>query len=368
MSQSVHFIKATKYKPNHVKQKYDYIIQPDLFSASQNTGASQLLSPGHRLLYEYIKNKSKDTKVAIIGFDCSISIPCIKAIKTRAIKNSEVKFLWIGRDPYLDANLDDFGALNGIIGQCILGNIDVGIPGEIKSDDILYYGIDKEHVGILNDHVMTFYTEDKIKAIGIKNMIITLKNRLDNIPIYITLDLNVFDGELYPKQSNSEKKGNVGLHPKYVLPILKALHKNIIGINICGIDIDGSNENVKKRRELARECLINAFDLKEKKINIFTEDSAFLIYRPLCQSKKYPDFGWYVASKLGVDINDMDKIIKSIDSDTMICLDIDGEDYLIAKTTMRYQNSKTYYTTTKIEDLVLFPDEKAVMCFDLLGA
>ena len=126
----------------------------------------------------------------------------------------------------------------------------------------------------------------------------------------------------------------------------------------------GTNDDVKKTREIARKCLIEAFNINEKSINIFNEGSNFLIYRPSLQSS-IEDYGWYLMSDISADLKNT--IMEKIDDDLIISVDIDDMVYLITKTTIYEQNNKSYYATVKITDTVLFTNEKIFMAFELIN-
>lgn len=124
---------------------------------------------------------------------------------------------------------------------------------------------------------------------------------------------------------------------------------------------------------------------QEKKINIFTEDSEFIIYRPLSQIEDIlddiednevndnaeddiimpPDIGWYMLRNVPLDI--MNEFLKTINERVMITYMIDGIDYLIAKSSVSYQKSVSYHNATSITDFALFPSEKKSMIFELVN-
>ena len=96
-------------------------------------------------------------------------------------------------------------------------------------------------------------------------------------------------------------------------------------------------------------------DLKEKSINIFTEHSYFLIYRPVEQErgKEEEDIGWYLLR--GLDKKLKNEIMSKLDDEIIETINIDGKYYMITKTTMDYQNKKSYYDSKNVFEAILFP-------------
>jgi len=60
-------------------------------------------------------------------------------------------------------------------------------------------------------------------------------------------------------------------------------------------------------------------------------------------------------------------LMSLIPDNSMITFDIDGEDYLISKTSISEQNDKSYYTAKDVSEMCLFPNEKVNMVFELLN-
>jgi hypothetical protein len=117
--------------------------------------------------------------------------------------------------------------------------------------------------------------------------------------------------------------------------------------------------------EVCRIFIKNIFNIKEKKINIFTEDSRFLIYRPESIEDEDGDIGWYILRFL--ETEQKEKLLEQLIDDSIMHLDIEdvGGVYITA-TTMNEQNEKSYYTSS-IMDCCLFPQEKFLMAFELLS-
>jgi hypothetical protein len=192
----------------------------------------------------------------------------------------------------------------------------------------------------------------KINQIGTKQIIDLIKEKINSKPVHIVLDLAIFD-------NNSDILKNV-------LELLNKVKDDIISMDIVNsIEYRLSEKNIKLSSELCKMCISEVFDIKEKKINIFNEDSPFIIYRPMDQTDPNVDIGWYILR--GVDFETREGLLKNIKDDQIISHSIDTDDFLITKTTVNEQNEKSYYLAKTINDTTLFPSEKEVMLFELIN-
>ena len=118
------------------------------------------------------------------------------------------------------------------------------------------------------------------------------------------------------------------------------------------------------------ELIINSIiELKTVSVNIFNEESKFLIWKRLDADDL---IGWSILR--GMTLTEREDIIKMIDDDDkIITIPIDDEetdesyDALVTITSMKEQQDKIYYGATSLYDCCLFPDEKLNMMFELLN-
>lgn len=149
----------------------------------------------------------------------------------------------------------------------------------------------------------------------------------------------------------------------YINNIINALFS--IREKILFLDI--INIKSKEYKDYIQIVISRLCDIKEKKINIFNEYSELCIYRPEEQEEE-ADVGWYLLR--GIDLDFRNKIMEKLidDNKTIINITICNKKYLISKTSMHYQNNFTYFdNSVKIKDLVLFPEEKKLLCFELIN-
>jgi len=359
----------------------------DLFNNSIIDLANNHISlcEGYELLYRYILKYSKnnpDHKIITIGGDHSISTGTISAINEKYLRQlgnncySDLIVLWIDtKTDLFDFNNSENKDLSemsmaSLLGLC--GNAFTKNKLLLKSQQIIYYGLDEndENLNWVKENGIVFFTNKKIKTLNLDIIINFIKNMIGNKPVHISLDMKAFDKSLAPSVIPQTKEG---LNNDHIEKLLLAIKKNIVSMDIVEFNpCIGNSFDVKITRETARYILMKIFDIKEKNINIFTEDSQFLIYRSLSQIDIENDYGWYILR--GLTLKQKEEIIKNIKDDLIISIDIeDSEDleagtYLISKTTINEQNEKSYYTSHFIEDTVLFPQEKILMTFELINS
>ncbi|AYV76507.1 MAG: hypothetical protein Terrestrivirus7_60, partial [Terrestrivirus sp.] len=180
----------------------------------------------------------------------------------------------------------------------------------------------------------------------------------------------------------------------------KVMHLDIVGFN-ASID-DTAYRFTKMTGNVCRYIIRDIFTLKDKKINVFSEDSKFLIFRPVVQTyydkdkdtdkdknkdnlhsngesdddfeeydenSRKVDIGWYVVRFM--TLKDREVFIEKI-KDNIITIEYEKEgkmvEVYVTTTTMKEQNEKSYYTANNIFDCCLFPQEKSLMVFELLNA
>ena len=123
--------------------------------------------------------------------------------------------------------------------------------------------------------------------------------------------------------------------------------------DICQVD-DNDNDNDNDNDKS-----------KSKSVQVFNEKSKFLIFRPT-ELIDEGDYGWYILRGLGMDFRR--KILDELKDDAIIDFDIGEQSFFVTTTTMEDQNKMNYLVNKRLLDLVLFPDEKRDMCFELINS
>jgi len=239
------------------------------------------------------------------------------------------------------------------------------------------------------------YSYDKIK----KNLdkildIIVEENKDNNVVIIFDLtscSMNIAPLIVLDNTDNNIRKGGFDLDQlNLILSKLSKLNK-IRMIDITGHYLCVNDTEITFR--ITIETIIKIYskllNLKEYSINIFNENSKFLIYKPLdeiYQLEKDPECGlsgWYLLRNMTFGMRE--ELLNELTNDDVIMMeipknmfnDIDLNDIelndnidedieiLIACTNMKEQEEKSYYTITSYKDMVLYPDEKISMLFEL---
>lgn len=399
----LHFIKAPchqsskpqgcQFAPDEIKEKYDYEINSKLFDGSVIDNSCDFnddnddgikLCEGYNLLYNYIKKYTTDNpddKIITIGGDHSISAGTIPAINEKYMRRenedsftSDLVVLWIDASP----DIDDFATsiskdLNEMPCASILGLCDSKFTKHklnLWKTQLIYFGLtDKEHLELLNTHEIKYFTAHKITTLNQVNpsiLINTIQDIIGDKPVHVSLDMGVFHKDIVKCVHRKDNDiNNLGLQIQDVEGLLLSLKTNIVSMDICEFNpLIGSNHDVGITKDLIRYLLKKIFDIKEKSINVFTEDSKFLIYRPLVQEDPESDIGWFILR--GIELEKREELMHIIPDDTIISVDIDDDEYLVTKTTITEQNMVSYYTATTINDTALYPQEKACMMFELV--
>ena len=363
-----------QFAPDEIKQQYDFTLTTDMFSGSKidfNNGHQ--LSTGYQILYDNIVKLDRNIKVITIGGDNSISAATIAANNERYIVqngehcSSKLKIIWFDTYPDIDTfvtseskNLPEMSvaSLFGMTEPTFVYSKML-----VRPSQIMYLGLsDMIDLTILNDIGIEYYTSNKIKKLGTEVMLDIVREFITDCPVHIVIDMKVFDKSISPSVI---PQNDNGLYEKDVLPILFNMRENISAMDIVEFNpCIGNPNDVKLTRELAKKCLADTFSIKSSSINIYNEHTRFLIYRPSDQID-LEDYGWYILT--GIPTKTKELLMKSIDNDTITNIEIDDDDYLVTTTTMDEQNNKSYYTANKIVDIVLFPNEKISMMFELVN-
>jgi len=382
----LHFIKAICHQssreqgyqvaPNEIKEKYDHEVVFDN-SVIDLVNNNIKLSDGYQELYSYIKDYSKENptkKIITIGGDHSVSASTVAAMNEKYMRqtgdnvDSDLIILWIDAYPDLhdfksspNKDLNDMpaGSLLGLCGTAFTRNKLL-----VKSSQFIYYGLldHDDNIDMVKEYHIPYLSEKKIRILG-DNNINVIKEMIKDKPVHVSLDMKVFNSSVTQSVIPVNDKG---LNVEQIEKLLIAIKDNIVAFDVTEFNpCVGSKESSKLTREIIRYLLSRTFDMKEKSINIFTEDSQFLIYRPVNQENPHADIGWYILK--GLDLETRNNIINEIDNDDIEIIEIEDEEYFITKTTMNEQYGKSYHCAKTIHDTTLFPEEKLSMCFELLN-
>lgn len=396
---------------NHIINKIDYTVVNDMYDNYDENGIPII----YNFLYKYIKNLSKDK----IGVTLSAD-PCVSAstIAGNAEKymysyenesnvkySSNLKILYFTSTPHICNILNnneelsvkqlsnsilsdlmctlEFHSLNDGSDDKFIESIsftkhDLVLSSEqfilIGINDDLLTDIDKE---LLQSKNITYFTLSQLRKKGFKNILEYVNENFSDNPMHVVFDMSVMNPNYCPCVTRffeimTDLTKIDGMSITELEESLQIINKkNIVGLDITGYDLrtDDTNRAYRITCEIAKIVLKYLLDISDKKINVFTENSRFLIWRPSEQLSK-TDVGWFILRGMSLDLRE--ELLKKIDSDDILYFAVDDDDgdeqtIYLSSTTMYEQEQKTYYTAENITDHVLFPEEKVHMMFELLN-
>lgn len=363
--------------PKYVKEAYDYEVSEELMTSIIS---NDIITPalGYDALYNHILKYKKDNmenKIVTIGGDSSIWASTIPAINENYMKTigqsveSPLYVIIVSAKPCLH-NFSTYNntCMDHMSIASVLGITDpplVNFKLLLQPQQIIYIGLrdmDNTEAEILDDLGIVYYNMNKIKSLGMDVIVDSIKEVIGDSPVHLAISLTSFDPSVVPCVTHVF---NDGLLLGDMELITKKLSKSTVSLDIVDFDTNIGSERQKNRTgEYCRRIIVNLFDIKEKKINIFNEDSEFIIYRIADQVDDDTDYGWYIMR--GLDMETKSDLLEKI-KDNVIDVEIDGEDYLVTKTTVNEQQNKNYYSSNKITDFVLTPQEKEHMMFELIN-
>jgi len=374
---SCYYGSACDKAPDYIKESYDISIVPDLLKVvvEDDTVAIPL---GLDLLAKHIKKIREDEpnrKIVTIGGDSSIIAPVTTSMNESfmVIEGDKVSSpLWtivVASNP----NLHNFNTFNN---TCLhrmslgstLGLVDPPLNSfKLLGDPskILYIGlndVDSTESSLLDELGIINFTTDKINMIGMDAVIESIKALVENNPINLCISMTAFN----KKTTKCVTHENLnGMDFDQITKLVSDIKDQVKSLTITDFDTNSGLEKHKNLTgELCRQIIVQCMNLKQKRLNIFSEDTEFLIYRHSEQEDEDTDYGWYILR--GMDIDTKNKLISNIKG-KIIEIEVDGEDCLVTTTTINEQSTKTYYMCNGITDTVLFPQEKQNMMFELIN-
>ena len=212
----------------------------------------------------------------------------------------------------------------------------------IKPEQIILFGLNDIDFDLEIDELSSlnieYYTLSYIKKKGVEIILNKILQENINNKIMAYFNLEVFHKKIAPSvyrrnfecdiiDNNIDKNINNGLEYEHLEEITKLLKNKINYLIVSGLDTTINSKTdfpARLTSEVVQIIYRNIMDIKESKINIFNENSRFLIYRELKQ-KDHNDIGWYILRFL--DMNLREQILKCIEDDKIYTFNLD--DYII---------------------------------------
>lgn len=389
---------------DYFTSQFDYVVKRDMYKPHNRTLAV------YDLFRQILADNNKNIKTPIITLspDPSISAATLAGaaekfkyteenmITTNPIFKTSLKVIYIDVLPdlsikkyeeYADFRASVLSDVTGIHEESFsLHRID------IPPENITLLGIDTQNLPneqheLIRKHKIDMHSLKTIQKKGIVNTMKKIIEKLKCDDVHVVIDLSCMQLKYTPSVIRDIDDKNVGFDFDQMKLIVESL-KNLEHLN--GVDITGYNfgHRIKKEKHHISnmltiktiEMIINTLiNLNQKSINYFNEESKFLIWRKV---NDYDTIGWYILRNVSLqDREDLIRAISATGEEQFITIsipddDIDnndndeidnGFDALIAVTTLKEQQEKSYYTAESLYDYCLYPGEKLNMLFELLN-
>ena len=381
-----------------IRNNFDNIIDKNIYDNNQC----------YENLYKEFKklfnNKLINKKFVNFSSDPAMSTASLSALneiyssKSGGVYSSDLKIIYI--DTSLDMELNNYDNLqninSNIASKSIISNLISLSQDDIKRSytkhvidfelsQFIFLGVEQ-----LSPFEENLLLESKSKYYTLNIIFKKLEQILDNIiednkdkPIAIIFDFNIFNSKLKlncVNRSVNQTKCGINMDQlNLIIHKLSKLSENIKMIDITGFsmyfDQTTNNEQLKSNIDVITKIYSQLLHLKEYSLNIFTENTRFLIYKPMeeiydIHEKGDNTIGWYLLRNIPLSIKC--ELLDTLDSDSIIILDILDDDnneveIMISTTSINDQNEKCYYLASSYKDCCLYPDEKLDMMFELIN-
>jgi hypothetical protein len=398
---------------DRIKSKYDKLYEKGLYEKGDNDGNPDI----YRKLYkDILHNFPDDRQYVFLSSDSAIASSVMSAMtvkyrKTRKVGKeilykSTLNVLYIDSYPDIQINIErNFKGFNSSV---VSNAMSMFVPTYTKHDmdmdsnKITMFGLDQSHIDntILSDTKISHYTLDLARKKGFVDVVKRIISRYGDEPVLIVVDMCVVRLKSSPSVYRRDDDLEKGMTREEYVLMLKELKNipNIVGLCLTGYDFDaisdkacdeGNEKNshdIKSKCDmmttsLIRETVTQLSNLKEKSINVFTEDTYFLIFR-------YNDddgYGWHVLR--GASLMFREEYIREQltskdgdDSPTIAYHAINIPDdenpkkmvkklIMLSKTTIREQQLKIYDQSINGDPMerILYNQDKVDMMFELVN-
>lgn len=374
-----------------IYNNFDYEFDTKLFDQLNNNDIPII----YNNLHKYILSLSKNARPITFSADYSISAATCSAMGEKYMMNefkdgvqkytTNLKVIYLTPSSHLSQlNYSSQQSFTNSILSDMLGLNETSYTNNhfiIPSENFTLIGLNEfvlqpNEIENLNNNNVKYFTLSQIKKKTIENICEYIQELVNNDPVFIIFDMSVMSTVYAPgvirfidNDKNLEKQLD-GLYENEIISLFKLFGQemNIVGMDITGFNIhkDTAKNILNATINTANLALMYVLNIKEKRINVFTEDTRFLIFRPIERINEQ-DFGWYILKGIPLEIEE--KIINKLDLSTdnidIFSLDDDTEVY-IAVTTIAEQNNKSFEETETIFDCVLVPEEKDKILFYLV--
>jgi arginase family enzyme len=371
--------------------KYDYVVKACMYKEHGNTLAVYDLY--RQIMID--KNRQIKTPIITLSPDTAISGSTIAGASEKFMYSeannktgnpyfrTNLKVIYIDASPDLSTKkYADYSDFSDSVLSDVMGLTDstynlhrVDLPPE----NIYLVGIDETHLdddqeGHIRKHNIKMFSLQSMEKKGIAKIMKHIINECKYDDVHIVIDLSCMQLRYTPsvRRSNNGDNGFDFDQMKMIVDSFKQLER-LNGVDVTGYNF-GSGKD-KEKHHTANMLTVKTIEmitsslicLKQNSINVFNEESRFLIWRRIDDEDL---LGWLILR--GMDLQEREEMITQIGDDRIITVpvpDDDGEMYdaFVTVTTMKEQQEKSYYTAQTVYDCCLYPGEKLNMMFELLN-
>lgn len=422
-----------------IKNDFTFETIPSLYENTDESGIPII----YKLLHQYYAG-IKDKKIITLSMDSAVTGATVSGVNERYMRReadgddivfkSDLKILYIDSKPDLldlpDGDVSMLDCMRSVVSNLMNLNNKTYTKHRVvvQPEQLIYFGLNENLLTELDDNILSellieHYTLQTIRRKGFEKILDHVKSSLTGFPVHVILDISALNKNIAPcTVSNIHNLANIqdlidveklklfmeqynksidGFDMDELNMIINKLKDlNVVALDITGYDFRMENTAIAKRItcETIRRTFVKLFDVKERSINIFNENSRFLIWRPLVEDTdeindtikndeeldeivkelsqedkeklmSSVNIGWYILRGIPSDLKE--QLLATIGDDDIktFTLDIDGEveDVMVAVTTMNEQMDRSCYTSTSVYDKILYPGEKVDMMFELVN-
>jgi arginase family enzyme len=393
--------------------RFDYIIRSDMYKPHKNTLAV------YDLMRQIMASQNRMKQpIVTLSSDPAISGSTIAGVAEKYMYTvggekptvqSDLKVIYI--DAYPDISLkkythySDFS--NSVLSD-VIGTAEHSYTMHrvnVSPENIYLIGINQDNLSELADEQKdiigrtNLFTLQTLQKKGIRKIMNHVVDDCQLENVHITIDLSSVQSKYAPSVHREDGDGKDGFDCDQLIDIVKILKKlkKINSVDITGYYFGNKKDKTKHNASnmltvrLITDILKHFIDLKQKSINIFNENSKFLIWRRFDETDP---IGWRILR--GSDLQEREQLIQSI-GDQIITVSIPDEDpsesdskkqgsdnqesdnqeseepvqsyfdAMVTVTTIAEQQEKSYYCAKSFQDCCLYPGEKVSMIFELIN-
>ena len=184
----------------------------------------------------------------LLAGDCSV---CLTTLPAALRHRPEARVLWL--DAHGDYNTPDTTGSGFLGGMCLAGACGEWAPGlgeRIPPERVVLAGVRD-----LDSGERELLERSPVTVIGasVIETLVAVKNALDSAPVYVHLDLDVLDPEVFPAQFPAPG----GLDPDKLFDLLDSVSEDceLVGLEVTAFEAPGAESELRAATQTAMHAL-----------------------------------------------------------------------------------------------------------------